>query len=147
LSKIVSGDEDPDPLFAFFPSATVTINNGVTPNKAITRLGAFDMSTGDFMVSASVQGYFSSTDAIASVKNNDSLTLDIMEFRNNQGWVLDFPLVTAGDGSIQIEKDKPMMVPLTLEAASGEEVDSNLDHTALMCWFDGLPDRAATPAA
>ena len=147
LSKIVSGDEDPDPLFAFFPSATVTINNGVTPNKAITRLGAFDMSAGDFMVSASVQGYFSSTDAIASVKNNDSLTLDIMEFRNNQGWVLDFPLVTAGDGSIQIEKDKPMMVPLTLEAASGEEVDPALDFTAIFCFFDGLPNRASTPNA
>lgn len=147
LSKIVAGDEDPDPLFAFFPSATVTVNNGVEPLKAITRLGAFDMSAGDFTVSVALQGYFSSIDAIASIKNNDSLTLDIFEFRNNQGWVMDFPLVTAGDGSIQVEKDKPMMVPLTLEAASGEEVDSTLDWTLQFAFFDGLPDRASTPNA
>jgi hypothetical protein len=36
-----------------------------------------------------------------------------------------------------------MMLPLTLEAASGEEVDTNLDHT--MCWtfLPGLPNLAA----
>jgi hypothetical protein len=68
-----------------------------------------------------------------------------MEFRNNQGWVIDLPLVTAGDGSINIEKDKPIMTPLTLEAASGEEVDPALDHTLMWCFFDGLPTLAATP--
>lgn len=145
LSKVIAGNEAPDPLFAFFPSATVTINNGVEPLKAITRLGAFEMSAADFVVTVSLNGYFSSIEAIAAIKNNDTLTLDIMEFRNGQGWVIDMPLVTAGDGSINIEKDKPMMTPLTLEAASGEEVDSNLDYTLMWTFFDGLPTRAATP--
>ncbi len=145
LAKVVAGDEAPTALFAFFPSATVTINNGVEPLKAITRLGAFEMSAADFVVTVSLNGYFSSIDAISAVKNNDSLTLDIMEFRNNQGWVMDMPLVTAGDGSIQIEKDRPMMTPLTLEAASGEEVDPALDYTLCWTFLDGLPNRAATP--
>lgn len=145
LSKVVSGDESPTPLFAFFPSATVTINNGVEPLKALTRLGAFDMSAGDFVVTASVQGYFSSIDAISAVRNNDTLTLDIMEFRNNQGWVLDMPLVTAGDGAINVEKDKVMLTPLTLECASGEEVNPALDYTACWTFFDGLPTLAALP--
>lgn len=145
LAKVIAGNEAPTPLFAFFPNATITFNNGVEPLKALTVLGAFDMSEADFVVTASVQGYFSNTDAIASIKNNDTLTLDIMEFHNNQGWVLDLPLVTAGDGSIQIEKDKPMMTPLTLECASGEEINTNLDYTACWTFFDGLPTRAATP--
>lgn len=145
LAKVIAGNESPDPLFAFFPSATITINNGNEPLKAITRLGAFDMSAADFVVTVSLQGYFSSTDAISAIKNNDTLTLDIMEFRNGQGWVLDLPLVTAGDGSINIEKDKPISVPLTLEAASGEEVDPALDFTAMWTFYDGLPTRAATP--
>lgn len=147
LAKVVAGDEAPTPLFAFFPSATITVNNGVEPLKAITRLGAFEMSAADFVVTVSLQGYFSSIEAISAIRNNDTLTLDIMEFRNNQGWVIDLPLVTAGDGSVQIEKDKPMMVPLTLEAASGEEVDTNLDYTLCFTFMDGLPNRAATPNA
>jgi len=145
LAKVVAGNEAPSPLFAFFPSATITINNGNEPLKALTTLGAFDMSAADFVVTVSLQGYFSSIEAIAAIKNNDTLTLDIMEFRNNQGWVIDLPLVTAGDGSINIEKDRPIMTPLTLEAASGEEVDPALDHTCLWTFFDGLPTRAATP--
>lgn len=145
LSKVVAGDEAVAPLFAFFPSATISISNGVEPLKALTRLGAFEMSAGDFVVTASVQGYFSSIEAISAIRDNDTLTLDIMEFRNNQGWVIDLPLVTAGDGSVMVEKDKPMQVPLTLECASGEEVDANLDYTLCWTWFDGLPDLAALP--
>jgi hypothetical protein len=147
LAKVITGNESPDPLFAFFPSATITFNNGVEPLKAITRLGAFEMSAADFVVTVSLNGYFSSIEAISAIRDNDTLTLDLMEFRNNQGWVIDLPLVTAGDGSIQVEKDKPLMTPLTLECASGEEVDSNLDYTACWTFFDGLPDRAATPNA
>lgn len=145
LSKVVAGDEAPTPLNALFPSCTVTVNNGVEPLKAIGRLGAFDMSEGDFTVNVSVSGYFTSLDSIAAVRNNESLTFDCYEYLNNQGWVFDMPLVTAGDGSVTVEKDKPMMIPLTLEAASGEEVDTNLDHTLCMTWFDGLPNLAADP--
>lgn len=143
LAKVVSGDEAPTPLAALFPSATITVNNGVEPLKALTRLGAFDMSEGDFTVTVSVQGYFTSIDAITSVRNNDTLTFDVYEFRNNQGWVIDLPLVTASDGSVQLEKDRPMMIPLTLEAASGEEVNTNLDHTMCITFWDGLPNLAA----
>ncbi len=145
LAKVTAGDESPSPLFAFFPSATITFNNGIEPLKALTELGAFEMSAADFVVTVSLQGYFSSIEAISAVRNNDSLTLDIMSFKNNQGWVIDLPLVTAGDGSINIEKDKPLLTPLTLEAASGEEVDTNLDYTACWTFFDILPTRAATP--
>lgn len=145
LSKVVAGDESATALFAFFPSASITVNNGIEPLKALTKLGAFDMTAGDFMVTASLEGYFSTIDAISAVRNNDSLSLDIMEFRNNQGWVLDLPLVTAGDGSVNIEKDQPIKVPLTLEAASGEEIDANLDHTLMWSFFQHLPDLAALP--
>ncbi len=145
LAKIVSGDEAPVALFAFFPQVTLSINNGVEPLKALTRLGAFDMSAGDFVVTVSLQGYFSSIEAISAIRNNDSLTLDIMEFRNNQGWVIDLPHVTAGDGSINVEKDKAMMTPLTLECASAEDIDPALDHTCLISFFNGLPSRASTP--
>jgi hypothetical protein len=145
LSRVTPGNEAPTPLFASFTDTTVTINNGVEPMKKLTNLGAFDMNHGDFMVDVSLEGFFNNIDAISAIRNNDSLTLDMFEFRNSQGWCLDLPLVTAGDGAINIEKDQPMKTPLTLEAASGEEVNAALDHTALISFFNGLPARASTP--
>lgn len=147
LSRVVSGDEAPAALFAYFPNATVTVSNNVEPLKALTVLGAFDMNAGDFTVNAQVEGFFSSVDVLDSIRDNDSLTLDIMAFRNNQGWCMDMPLCTAGEGTINVEKNASIMVPLALECASGEEVDSNLDYTLSWTFWPVLPTRHATPNA
>jgi hypothetical protein len=145
LAKVVSGNEAPSPLFAYVPDLTININNGVEPLKALTVLGAFEMSAGDFVVTGNMSGFFSDIAAISAIRNNDSLTLDIMSVQGAQGWVLDLPLITLSDGSVDVQKDKAIMVPLNFEAASGEEVNANLDHTCLMVWFDGLPALAALP--
>lgn len=145
LNRIVAGDENPIALFAYLPNLTLTINNGIEPLKALTVLGAFDMSAGDFVVTGQCEGFFNDIAAISAIRDNASLTMDIMSFKNNQGIVIDLPLVTLGDGSVKLEKDKSAMVPLTIEAASGEEVDANLDHSLLISFFDGLPNLASSP--
>jgi hypothetical protein len=147
LSKVVAGDEAPVALFTYFPSLTITVNNAVEPLKALTVLGAFDMNAGDFTVSVAGEGFFNNIEAISAVRNNDSLTIDVIEVRNNQGWVIDLPLVTAGDGSINIEKNAAAMVPLTFDCASGGEIDPGLDYTMCMTFYPGLPTRAASPNA
>ena len=146
LAKITAGNEAPTPLFAFIPNMTINFNNGIEPLKALTTLGAFDMSAADFVVNGSMSGYFNQIDSIGVIRANDSLTMHLFAVKGAQGWCLDLPLITISDGSIQVEKDKSIMVPLNFEAASGEEVDANLDHTALWCFFDGLPARAQEPA-
>lgn len=143
LSRVVSGEEAPEPLFAYLPSLTLNINNGVEPLKALTVLGSFDASAGDFVVTAQCEGFFSDIDAISAVRDNDTLSLDILSIKNNQGMVIDAPLVTVGDGSIKAEKDRPLMTPLNLEFASGEEVDSALDYTLGITIWDGLPESAS----
>jgi len=68
-----------------------------------------------------------------------------MEFRNNSGWTMDFPLIALNDGSVTVAKDQPIMIPLNFEAASGEAIDTALDYTCLICFFDFLPTLASTP--
>lgn len=145
LAKVISGDEAPTPLVAFIKSGTVNINNNDQPLKALTVLGAFEMSQGDFAVSGSLDCYFASIDVIDAVRSNLDCTLDIMEFRNNSGWTLDLPLIALNDGSVTVTKDNPIMIPLNFEAASGEQVDAALDYTACMTFHDYLPLLASTP--
>lgn len=145
LAKVVSGSVAPTALFAFIPELTLNFSNNVEPLKALTVLGSFEASAGDFVVTGSCSGFFNDIATISAIRNNDTCTLDVYSYKNGQGIVVDLPLVTLGDGSIKLEKDKSQMVPLTLECASGEEVDSGLDFTCGITQFDGLPLLAAIP--
>jgi hypothetical protein len=142
LAQVVDGDEAPTPLFAYLEEATITLNNNITPNKAVGVIGAFEFATGDFQVSGSMTAYFADVAAVESVRNNADITLDYHLVKANSGISVDIPLLSLGDGRPNIEKDQSIKLPLSLDAASGAKVDSTLDHTMLMVFYDYLPTRA-----
>jgi hypothetical protein len=145
LARVIAGDEAPTPLVAFIQSATINIDNGDQPLKALTVLGAFDMSSGDFMVSGNLDAYFASIDVLTAVRDNLDCTLDMMVFKQNAGWTVDMPLITLSDASVTVSKDQPIKIPLVFDAASGEAIDTALDYTTYITFFDYLPTLAATP--
>lgn len=142
LSTVSSLDEAPAALFAFVTEATITINNNVTPNKAIGVLGAFDVTAGTFTVSGSLTAYFASVAATQAVRTNADVTLDLSMVKDNTGIVFDMPLISLGDGRLNVEIDQPITLPLTTDAASGQDVDALLDHTMLITYFNYLPTVA-----
>lgn len=131
-------DSNPTALFGFLLDFNIKISNGIKPNKAISVLGAFEMSAGNFTVSGDMTAYFSEVSAIAAVRNNSDVTLDFAIVAGNAGVVVDIPLLGLGDGRLNVEKDEPITIPLTHEAAG----DPVLDHTLLMVFFDYLPTAA-----
>lgn len=142
LSIVSHTDENPTPLFTYVTEASLTINNNVKLLKAVGVLGGFDMSAGIFQVSGELTAYFTTVAALKSVRNNASVSLDMSFFKNNQAFVFDLPLLSTSTAGLNIEINEAITLPLTTEAASGEDVDPNLDHTLLITYFNYLPDAA-----
>lgn len=137
LHVITAGQTNPSPLFAFLSELSLSIKNNVSPNKAVGVLGAFDVSAGTFEVSASITAYFADVTAVQAVRNNTDVALDFAIVKNNTGFVFDLPLVSLGDGRLSVEKDKPITLPLSADAAMGAN-----GHTLLLNEFSYLPNLA-----
>lgn len=128
---------NPTPLFAFATELTLTVNNNVTPDKAIGVLGAFDTTAGTFEVGGNLTVYFADVTAVQAVRNNSDVTLDIIMAKKNKALLFDLPLITLGDGRLNITQDTSITLPLETMAA-----ESKFGHTLMFQTFPYLPDIA-----
>lgn len=125
---------NPGAAFAFASDVRISINNGVTPTKAVGVLGAFDATAGDFDVTATLTAYFNSVEAIQAIRANADVGYFMIFAAKNQGFCLDAPLLTMGGGQLDIVKDKPIQTQLTNNMAM-----NNLGYTLLATFFLYLP--------
>jgi len=137
-------DSAPTALFAFLQEMNITINNNLSPNKAVGTLGAFEVTAGTFQVGGDLTAYFSNVTAITSVRNNSDVTLDWHIVKSNSGVSVDLPLITLGDGRAAVEQDEAITIPLGMDAATAAKIATTLDYTLLMVFYDFLPNAADT---
>lgn len=129
-------------LFAYASDFSLTVKNNVKANKAISVMGAFEHSAGDFEVQATANLYFTDVAAVEAVRNNADCTFDLVLAQSNAGMVFDIPLLALGDGRLKVQANDPIMLPLTCDAGAASDIDAAMDYTALMCFFDYLPTAA-----
>ena len=142
MALVSDTEEAQTSLFAFITEATLTINNNLSANKAVGTLGAFDVTAGTFEVSGNITAYFGNVTAIQAVRNSANVTLDMAIVKENQGIVIDIPLVSLGDGRLNVEQDQPITLPLSMDAATAEDLATGMDHTMLLTFFAYLPNAA-----
>lgn len=122
----------------FFESFSLEVNNNVTPVKALKVLGNHDLVEGDFQVSGNLTAYFTTVDLIKAVDANEDIQLDFAFVKNNAGLLFDIPLASLGEGQINVEKDSPITVPLSQDAAR----DPYYTYTLGVMNYDYLPNLA-----
>lgn len=122
------------PLFGYVSELTLTVNNNVSPAKAIGVIGAFDVTAGDFEVGGSVTAYFTTVAATKAVRANADVALNIIAAHGNAGFVFDCPLVGLSGGRVSVEKDAPVTVPLDAAAA-----ENKAGYTLLATFLPYLP--------
>ena len=142
VSVVSATAETVTPLFTYMSEATLTINNNLSPNKAVGVQGAFDVTSGTFQVSATLTSYFGNVTAIQAVRNNSQVSMDIGFVRENAGFMIDLPLLTLGDARLGVEQDKPITLPLSVDASRGRDYLSTMDHTLMWTFFYYLPTSA-----
>lgn len=133
----VSDDAAVLPLFTFATDLTLSVNNNASANKALGVLGAFDVTAGTFEVGGSLTAYFASAESVQAIRNNASVTIDVIMVKNNQGVLYDVPLLTLGNGRLNVEQDQAITIPLDTNAA-----ESEFGHTLLWQFFPYLPNAA-----
>lgn len=125
------------PLFAYITEANLTINNGVSVNKAVGVLGGFDTTAGDFDVTGEITAYFSTVEAVAAIRKNHDVSFNIIGAQNNNGFVFDIPLLSLSGSGPSVEKDREITLPVTMSAAENKR-----GYTAAMTFFPYLPNIA-----
>jgi hypothetical protein len=134
MAAVDETDSAPVPMFAFATDLTLTINNNASPNKAIGKLGAIDITAGTFEVGGSISAYFASQDAVKAVRNNADVTIDFFMVKNGQGILFDIPLLSLGNGRLEVEQDQAIKLPLDTSGA-----ENKFGNTLTVMVFPYLP--------
>lgn len=141
MAKIVAGNSFPDAFFAYVTEGKLTIQNNVSPIKAISALGGIDVNVGNFDVGGSLTALFQNVGQNKSLRANDDITVDLIFARQNYGHLWDIPLLALGGGRLDVSENNPITVPLEMYGA-----ENSNDYTLLYNQFDYLP-TVAMPAA
>jgi hypothetical protein len=120
VQMLDENDASPKPLYAYAEEASIVINNNVTGNKAIGVFGSFSVEVGIFEVSGSLTAYFTTIEAVQAVRRNSDVTMHMIFAKNNVGSLFDLPLISLGNGRLDVALGSSIKLPLDVTASENK---------------------------
>lgn len=107
---------DETALTSCIKSLTLTLDNQLSPEKCIGTLGATFVNTGIFLVDAEIQALFTHPGVVSAIRNNETVSFDMI-LRNGDGAnAIDIPEMTLGDGSLDLPVNESVNINLAGKA-------------------------------
>lgn len=118
-----------------FKSLTLTINNQVTPEQCLGTLGASFVNSGVLEVTLSGQMLFTSSDIVAAIRNNTTVTFMSIIANEDGAIAIDLPSLTLGGGNRDFPVDQSVLVDITGETFE----DASLGTSIGVSLIPGVP--------
>lgn len=134
LVQMVRNDTNA-PIFSYITDTTLSVNNNLTPVKAVGVLGSLDQTAGFFEASAQTTAYYTNENALTAIINNVDFSVTMGVAAKNAGWVFDLPTAVGSDATVKVELNKPITLPLKLDSAE----NPTFSHSMLAVQFPYLP--------
>ena len=109
-----------------FKDVTLTLNNNVSPEKCLGTLGAVFMNTGNFEVDLEGQILFTDKAVAEAVRNNETVTMDLLLQNDDGAIAFDIPAMTLGDGSKEFPVNESVLMNLTGQAFGDPILDTSI---------------------
>ena len=109
-----------------FKDVTLTLGNGASPEKCLGTLGALFMNTSNFIVSLEGQILFTDVAVAQAVRDNETVTMDIL-LKNTEGAIgIDIPSMKLGGGDKEFPVNESVLMNLTGEAFGDDTLDTSI---------------------
>ena len=109
-----------------FKDVTLTLNNSVSPEKCLGTLGALFMNTGNFEVDMEGQILFTDVAVASAVRNNETVTMDILLTNDDGAISIDLPALTLGGGDKEFPVNESVLMNLSGETFGDPTLDTSI---------------------
>ena len=127
-------DTSENALGACFKSLTMTLGNEVSPKKCLGTLGATYMNTGNFSVSLDAELLFTDSALANAVKNNETVTFDVLMTNDDGAVAIDVPSMTLGGGARSFPVNESIRISVTGSAFQDETLDTSIGFSEFPYW-------------
>jgi hypothetical protein len=135
FARIRLAKTDETGITTYIKSMNLKLDNGMQSEGALGQLGAVRVSPGNFTVSLDALVYFSHSEVVDAVVDNETLSMDFIMKNEDGGLAIDIPSMVIGSDARNFEKGMTVKVPLKGTAFRDEFYNFSVGFT----YFPYLP--------
>lgn len=126
IARLRITNVDETGLTTDFKSASLKINNNVTPEKVLGTLGAKYVNAGNFEVDFDCTVIFSSAAVLAAIRQNTTCSMDFVVGNDDGIIAVDLPSITLGGGGREYPRNESVNLRMTVQSFGDAVLNSSI---------------------